>query len=398
MKAEVKKPSVTSEAITNVAEVLCDYALNPPAGDSVIASMSAELLELIDSSETARGIFESAFEIRFKRNEVQDPVYLTNLTIRAIQHTVLPKAEQLQYPHAFKTREKWQTVLPALLNGDDETATAELWLCLATRDIQSNKSERYKTLQMLGKLFMSGEISILDLGCSQNQGLTQLALLDEIPFEALKITDIESSIQKDTISKNMNNILHEPLQLSDSWGVDIWPMSDESIKQWVNSCSFRPEELTDQKAVDKFKSINEHEPLPNIHFAHTLYDRSVSAINQVLPSKKFNIISMMTMMYQMPKEERQDFIENALSYLNPGGLLVIQDGMELPSDNEDIVIDEIEFDPALFTVKGGYKVIVSRYKDHGKFQEFGSYDSGRCNEFTFSESKFAHSALRQLIK
>lgn len=385
-----------SFALAEFDNTLQRYSEQPPAGDRVIGAMSRALSELLEADTSVQDLFTGIISTRLKRNNELDFTYLANLTVRSVQNAVL-SCDYEDYPRAFKNVDIWRNELPDILKSRGRASESQFLADMLLREINSNLSERYKTVQWLGHLSLDGSMTMLDIGCSQNHGLVHLSSVDKLPFGDVtaNVTVDDEVTTDEEITRKLNMLSHTPLNVEDGWGFDVWPIYDEALRDWVRSSSFRPEELEDETAVKRYEMLSNARGLTNIHSLHSRYYTDPEIIEQILPDKQFDIVTMLTLLYQLSLDDRRAMHEIARDHVAPGGLLLIQDGVSIP-DTENFALDEVEFDSEYFNAPDNYVALVSVDDSAGAFQELGRFDSGRCREFTFSESEVALEAVHKL--
>jgi hypothetical protein len=194
---------------------------------------------------------------------------------------------------------------------DTPSQKEDLLSDVANMNVQSNISERYKSLHAVMQLYgprYGADISVLDVGCSQNHGLKRLGL-------GVGFTEVDEAGDV-----GVNAALSKPSVITRGLGVDVVPITDRS-KQWARACSFYPSELLDEAKVHLYDKLNAAE-LPTVGF------ECVDLLTQDLP-EKFTIIFASTFMYQLSATDRIHMQQKFRSLLAPNGIIVYQDFVEI---------------------------------------------------------------------
>lgn len=189
--------------------ILEQQALEPIHNDPVIAACSRALLDLTQEPDLKDLFIDQIFKHMQGKSKLE-ALNVNNLAIRSINHCLMHPEPDLtiDYPDAsFDKPDTFRWLLPDILGilppysprKGDRFYNDMLW-----REVQSNKAKRYETIPLLGVMYPEefAEASILDVACSQNQGLKQLAL--QIPFGQVGVTDGTGQLPRDAIHHGPN--------------------------------------------------------------------------------------------------------------------------------------------------------------------------------------------------
>lgn len=344
----------------------------PPAGDERIAAFSAAMITELQDEET-RDFIKDLFA---HRKDIA-PSYAANLLLRGFQKQLLRDADRFDYPTSFDKTEPWRAAIREVL--EDPVRSEELVLDMFIRDVQSNIAERYKSFKLIMQAMKSriGERpKVMDIGCSQNQGLKKLAL--GRPFgEVEVVNDGEGeSIIDPNLTKKVNAELAKPFRIGTGLGIDIMPMNDPRVREWAKSCSFYPSELLDQELIDEYDLINQHDRVDNIGF--DTYDFTSEALYRLSHDQfrgNFDVITLSTVMYQMDEDERTRMADIVRRFLAPGGIVIYQDFGEVDKGDPT----KLNYYKHWFLHKFSYTTAVLDTADpRDELQEIFRWENGRC--------------------
>ena len=373
--------------------ILEQQAQEPIHNDPVIAACSRALLDLTQEPDLKDLFIDQIFKHMQGKSKLE-ALNVNNLAIRSINRCLMHPEPDLtiDYPDAsFDKPDTFRWLLPDILGilppysprKGDRFYSDMIW-----REVQSNKAKRYETIPLLRVMFPEefAEASILDVGCSQNQGLKQLAL--QIPFGEVGVADGTGQLPRDDI-RAIRTAFNQQLQrpdfvLKESWGTDFFDLSDVEGREWVEACSLIPSELRQPDVVQQYRFLQSVNP-SNVHFKMSDFAMTVKPPRNPsdtrymfdMPGKTFDIVSFMTMLYQVPAHERTIMFDHALQYSNR--FIIVQDAAKrIKNPKGDHPMDGLAFDPKQFNKTFGYRLFVydKDHPDHG-FQELARLSSGR---------------------
>lgn len=271
-----------------------------------------------------------------RRGKDIDPHVAVNLLLRGYQ------ADQLLYnPENYPISDElnWIEVFGEIEN--DDTRWGILRNNIASKDVQSNIAERYKTVQLLASLMkdrFGSQPSHLDVGSSVLQGDVKLAFNNMPNFgigvfnaiELLKNQQTNEIVVDHRLSNLANLAIKQRVEYSDMVGIDITSVNDEVIKQWAKSCSFYPDELRNKEKVAEYDLLSSLDPY---HERVKFYRADFSELNlpefkKWSPRQKFDIITFSTILYQVTESEKQQMLANARDLLSDNGVILVQDDPE----------------------------------------------------------------------
>lgn len=365
------------EAVEEVAERLSYDAVNPPANDPCLAAFGRAASELIQENKLLRPFLSTALRYRAENNRNVEPRYVANMLPRVFQKRILFDRRIADYPFQFDSR-RWKAEIQDDLSTQE--GQADFFFIMQVRDIQSNISERYKALKILGPLYedrFDNEPTILDIGCSQNQGLKKLHL----PGRFMPVAGGLPLSQKEW----MNSLIDGAWEPGESVGVDAWPI-DREVSWWAKSCTFRPVELLIKGRVDEYDAID---AIPNEPPASFFGDVDFAQVPPDYPADTepvghdFDIAVLSTVLYQLSPDKRQSMLQNAYDHTQSEGLVVVID-FAYPMDNNPHEL--VYLDDDMYKKDFQYRTLVfDKTRPEMGFQEFLIWNNGRCNRAKLGE-------------
>jgi len=326
LAGELPRPELLT--LEGLAYGLREQAMSPPGGDDRIAAFDYAMLAALEDPKL-RGLLEEGFEHRYRQGRSVSPQYGANLCRHSFQKHFLRAREKFGYPEAFLEEDAWKEGINEIVHGQD--SFHELRFDLLVRDIQSNVAERYKSLKIIMHFFrerLGDEPLVLDVGCSQNQGLKKIAA--GYPFDPVEVV-IRNKDGTPTVAgldykstSAVNSVIAARQALGPSLGVDAWPLRDLDVKQWARGSSFYPSELLIPGLLEKYDELDNLQ-VGNVGFLEANFTEKNFG-NEAY--KMFDIALFSTVLYQLSPEERDRMLVNALYWVKPNGLVIIQDFTE----------------------------------------------------------------------
>lgn len=371
------------------AEVINDFRLafenkrdNPDDPDDPYFGLYAEAgLRELENKDTQIGLRWLA-EIRSSKQEKAG--YLANFILRHIQKGRVQEGEfGSKYPVEYQDIESWQK----LIRDSVVHHKYDFEFDARARTIQSNIDLRYVNVKLLS-LSQEGRFSecsptVLDIGCSRNHGLKRLARNQIFKFEDLSVLESpfdDNKKVKNTVDTGSSSFLNKefvqtPFTLAPSLGVDMWPIRDDRTKEWVQGCSFYPQEAADAERMAMFKDLEET-VVEWVEFAQADAKRG-NEFTRATDGKKFDIVVLSTILYMLSDADRSQIIKNAVGSASDDGYLMVLDSVDADDKNET----GLKFPPYFYSEDRpfGYKTLVMDMKQKEKgFQELFRWENGRC--------------------
>jgi hypothetical protein len=358
---------------------------SPPRGDPIIGAYCIALHQIAQTQEY--GVVIDNF---LEDHPGISPSYAQNKLLRPTQAYEL--RTNPDYPHGgFDNPNRWLRTFETIL--DDPENFGNFFID-SRRNVASNVSERYKAIKLImltvGERFETAP-NILDIGCSQNLGLIRLAASHQRTHDHHKHLDDHAEtgslntnwIIDATDTSSLKRLLSIDAPIGGSVGIDIMNVEDPLVKGWAKSCSFYPSELFDARKVAQYEQLAQSRSEAVSFFRGDFADFDHAQFQVTYPNKKFGLVTFSTMLYQCSPAERQRMLENAMLYVHPEGVIVIQDFVKTNSSDPH----ELQFYKNWFARKYRYRTMVldMREPELG-FQELFRWDSGRCEKMKAGRS------------
>lgn len=253
------------------------------------------------------------------------------------------------YPYAYRKPIMWLHGYEAIANSED--LRERFRTTMLTHDVQSNVSERYKILKLLGLAYgdrFDGPPSILDIGTSALHGVIKLAFegtekAPDLRFGDMRIVDAMSVSeikqmrsgelqpqQNQALTALGNCALRQTVQYGNIRGLDLADIDDPAVRSWIKNCSFYPDEERNPENVREYDLLETLDPHhERIQFSQLDIGSSVG-INKLRKELKnrYDIIFFSTVLYQTATRHDQiKMITNAAYMLSERGVIVIQDAV-----------------------------------------------------------------------
>ena len=374
-------------SLESLKEILAIQAMSPIHGDRVVAAFSHAFRIIID---TVPKVNDNFMDLFINRKTKPDPWIENNLAFRAVHRWLLhpPAGLSLHYPEddAFLHSDTFREILPIILGTDNSPDDSKFWADVNWRKVQSNKDRRYLILNLL-RLFpdlselLGGDVSVCDVGCSQNQGLKHIAL--DLPFGDIKL-DANSHIDNhDSVQYLLNETANRAINLTESVGTDFFPINDADNREWVMACSLLPKELKEPGAREEYEFL-ESANVESVDFIRSDF-ANPNDVETQFRDKSFDIVTFFTILYQVSDEERRRMFEHALA-LSKRFILIADAAKVLDNKNVKHPIDSLHFDTAYFAEDYGYRVFLyDKERPDVGFVELWRMKSGRCESILILE-------------
>src|SRR5665213_233085 len=232
---------------------LSDEAQNPMADNPVFASLARTLRRhLVSQPDEIGSQVEDSLSMRLTAKPMSQG-HLVQFLNRAFQHRALTnEMPGYEYPIDYSKDEVWELFFDFIAANPD--IVWDLNEDLVVREVQTNKSDRYKTFKLVAQMYekrLGRTPRVLDVGCSLNLGLKQLANSEFFPFKPVELK--QNGEIEETSTRQLNTMLMARFAIGKSTGIDIInPITD---RDWVRSCSFYPKELLVPRAVMEFDDL-----------------------------------------------------------------------------------------------------------------------------------------------
>jgi len=297
---------------------------------------------------------------------------------------LIPKITQLMewdrdpnFPKGRTTADKWYPTMKRLIRNPEYQ---ELYLHHLRFPNSANISERYKLLKAALLLNgRTGPVSVLDAGCSLNNGLRRLAAYEdgEFPFSYTEVVQPESgrrpwSGAQDEAKTGIFNRLTQTwrLELGPSVGIDLIDAeNDPEARARGRSHSFYMGELRHKEQIDKFDRISaiRHE---NVGY----YFRDIAQQDLDIDGRQFDAVNLMTVLYQLQPNDVKAALVNAKKVVKPDGLIVVSDFVEFSPEGIPTFYPRWHW-------KGNFGVwVLDMQKQELGWQKYFSVESGRIKK------------------
>jgi SAM-dependent methyltransferase len=337
-----------------------EMAENPtaPGNDPIYAKMSEAAAEEILNGDLG-DVLETNLELReSKTGKVIEAHHAMQLTRRSLQDLFL-KMFPREYPQAADSVSWVRGAINVMLS--DPSMAMDFDAHMIQEDVRSNVDKRYAAFLLIARMYqerLGEDISILDVGCSVNNGLKVMASNQIYRLDEIEVVD-STRDRDESLTSAANAILASRLAIGASMGVDMFGLEFDN-RSWVRSCSFYPTELMNPAMVMRFDDLmnmnlreigfyqgnfandDEMEGLPGAfarikweserprgdHTSESLFEMAKFIGEQRHDSELFDMVTFCTSMYLMSQADRLKAIERAKRLVKKTGLIVIQDFAE----------------------------------------------------------------------
>lgn len=306
------------------------------------------------------------------------PSYAFQILRRALTKPLIRGMPSNNFPQTHFKHEAWQESFQHIFRPENP-AFWELAVDLG-RNLQSNVAGRYKgsvaVVNMMSDRFYES-VDELDVGCAQNLGAKRTAVTEWTPFEDVEVLYPDSDILNPAATLTMKSLMKAVVEYRHIVGIDIINAKDFGNKEWARACTFYLKELLDVRNVEAYDLLDISEP-PNVHFywGDFLHVDQADFAEQS-PVTKFDVVVFSTILYQLTDSQRAKMIKNARNYLNPAGIIIIQDFASVdPADRTKLIFHKDYSKPgSLFRYK---TIVLDTVDESGEFSEVFVWKNGRC--------------------
>jgi len=355
-------------------------SLRPPNGDPIIANFSSAMVQVMQNPDAR------AFEggLIQERPEKITPSYRANLALRAFIAWYI-QMDPVN-PEIPETVEDWLPDIEATVfhAGPRQDQYKEI---MTTFNTESNVTAREIIKVLVPYAYrgrFDGPVDILDVGCSLNLGNKRLKKLDRFPFDYIEygttLTPDKKKVPRLNVYPDLTSILNYAAKqptINNIVGVDKSRPNDR--RWWPIAGSLYPSERKDALLAQRFNQLMNLGRVAGVNFVHgDFLDMNNGKLPGKHGQKKFDIVSLITMEYQHSAEEEQQIIlENALRFLKPNGLIVVQDFANINPQNPL----KLDFPDSWFNEPFLYKAMIFDPLEPEKgFQLFIQWINGRCSK------------------
>lgn len=339
----LREIEIATEPIQELRAEFAVQAERPPGGDRYIAGCYRAVGEMFDDPRL-NGVFDKVLK---NRKEGATPTHLVNLFLRAIQYQRLFEAKDSQYPQAYESPEAWKRLIGELIT--DEVSLDLITSLMTERDTGTTIYQRYAGVAALVQK-MNKPVKAMDIGCGGGYGLSGMLLGEEF----LPVSGFEE----------LNQLSRGRINIIEGLGLDKNPAFHPNVAKWRLACGFYPQELGNMPKVAEFEA--RIQKATGFEFLHK------DIFEDHLPVGHFDLVTICTMLYQIP-ERQGDVYDIARQSIAKGGLLVVQDFAELNPENPTSL---------KFLSNWGnpysYATFVASEKTKWEFKELIRWRNGRC--------------------
>lgn len=386
-------------------ESLEHQAVQPPNDDPYIASWAHAARNLMEESPLWRAKIEGMF--RWRRESMKrpiDPHIAPNLVFRATHKKALHMRGPEEYPIKFDVNQ-WMRLIQEFLADQDLSDDFEEDIDIRT--VQSNIPERYKMLKLLIKLFperFGEQPKIVDVGSSLNLGLTKLALSDTYPFgEVVVVDSSDEASENQALTKAVNGLIASNLAIGSSFGIDMWNFpNDKPLENWTITNSLLPKELVENPKIRQeleelatlhpaevgfyWGDITNRESMKNFPPALSIGQLAINSYRRPVKNHedmKFDMGSMVTMLYLLDARRRQLAIKRTREYLLPNSPIIVQDFVKVVRGKPN----QMRFEKDIYVHKWLYRTLVLDPLNPEGVQEAFISETGRCERIMIGNGR-----------
>lgn len=334
----------------NLLNELVDNSHNPPGKDPVLGHFYKAVVQMVDENEPIAYLLDT---VRRTRPNVTAK-HLVNLLFRSYQHIQF-RERDLSY-RDFETTNQWHQELTRI---HKDSRLNELFArLLMNKSTTTTIYQRYAGPYIVISYLLNGNpVSITDLGCGGNYGLRGIDINE--PFKP-----IYDETPKQVISQS----LQKEINLKSGIAIDKEDPDEEEVKQWRMACGFYPQELDQLPTIEDFER--------RIRRSSRVEFMKVDLLaSDKLPIIATDVIILSTILYQLRRPEQVFLLNRAKQFLNPNGILIVQDFAE--KDPEEST--HLDFNESWFGRKFTYRTFLASARTSWEFLELLQWDNGRCN-------------------
>lgn len=355
------------EATTTVDDIARVYERwsRRSGGDPRINLMSGVLAEALVYDAALRGAAEYMVDFHERpesfRNDAQNattypvgrpvrplpfPEYGANKLLRGFWHEWRHMGDEVGWPESFLSREVCEKAI-FVVTHQPETYD-RLTENIAFRPVQTTVPDRIIGAKLSLETYRhrftdkTGEprpINMVSIG--HGGGLGERKLMRNLPFRDVKLHDFVdfNDINMGYDAKNSRQLserLNSTLAIGRILAMDIMPGdTDPAIRDWIMS-SFTPNEQMNRPFMAEVEELDSRTPSGYVSLRGDFTSRDgVESLKAALGGAKADFVFLSTIMYQLSEAERRTMLMHAAEILAPGGLIGLQDHIEVRN-----IIDE----------------------------------------------------------
>lgn len=398
----------TSASIPSGSHVWNDFVADlqhqgqfPPGQDLRVGAYARAMHWLVTTTDLMPG-FEAAFQARIENGQNLPGSLISNIGRYALQKQFLPIADEIGFPERHTRAREWLHSLGHFSRTASAKAQDTLNFDLRTRNNPRNVPARYKPVQLIRTAYkerFDHPLQVLDIGCSQNHGLKQLALQhvadttgrtaherQRYDFAPTTVVDEVGNVDQ-VLSEHISQMTNSHDAYGPSLGVDMWPQPDEETRLWARSARLTSEFLDVDKmaAYDELDSVD----VPNVNYIDRNFSRPEEAAD--IPDGASDLVMFSTVLYQLNAEKRAAMLAHAKTKVHEDGLIIVQDHVELDPDAPD----GLHFTSLWYgEAATGYRTLVlDMRRPEAGFEEFAHYNNGSLGQATLNPSSVAVRSL-----
>lgn len=328
---------------------IIDQAHNPPGGDPVLGAFYTATLQAIDGQQPFGKLVVRA---KVNRPDITDK-HFVNLLFRTFQFLRLGTGD-LSY-RAVEDVDWWSSELSGVASQNGQKGEFED--ILKHRSTTTTIYQRYTgPYAIIAHFFDGKKVTVADLGCGGNYGLRGIDIGE-------KFQPIKDSTPNSTISK----LLSQHINLTDGVSMDKDDPDIEETRLWRLACSFYPQELDQLPNIEEFeKRIKGSQRVRFVEADLLRYDG--------LRPIYSDVVILSTVLYQLHRAEQLKLLEQAKQFLNPNGILIVQDFAQKDPSHPT----HLDFSESWFGREFTYRTFIASIQTNWRFLEGLRWDSGRC--------------------
>ncbi|HSH56059.1 MAG TPA: hypothetical protein VK983_04505 [Candidatus Limnocylindrales bacterium] len=316
-----ERPAMTS--FLETVHVLESYVIQPPRDDPYFSLFARGTLDALEREpDVAEGIQE-AFDQRDIGGSYGAKLLLGEVQVECIN--------DFSYP--YNDSEAYAQELTYLLT--DSQKRQQTIDSLATHELQSTVSERYKTLRLITSMYeerVGKRPTVFDPCSGLNHGLKQHAGL--WPFGLVEVSTEELSEYEHAMLETEINVIiwhYREAPMRYGLGVDKQSQTPRSIAR-AAADSFYPGELKDPIQLERFHFLQEAQP--EVVAFQDGVDMAEESLLPQTPAGGFDIGFISMALYQHDDAARKKILDNVRSNLADDGVLVVQEFAYPDSETE----------------------------------------------------------------
>lgn len=344
------------------------------------------------------------------RNDEKTPSYHANHIARALQYPLMPRASALRYPYDWDVPEPWSQLIDrSSVPGTEERAGFEKSL---SWPLASNVARRaFPIAILLGKMFKEGrvgdEVNILEVGYSQGQLLTKLALLHSGPKDHVALerpTAVKDRAQGLRVDYKYDS---RGTRVIEKWvencpeitgtGTDIQDTHDPEAIAWARSNTLRPKDLIDNGglAAEAYDFIEMSKP-ERIRFHRADFSRLNRGDWKALRVEGgYDGVLFATVNNQIGPKKEKIFNENADSLVNGDGFVAELD-FSVPDPTNPTQMLRYQH---WFRRKHQYGLSVRRANDPDKeYHHVMTADTSRCERIVVNKLPLERFLMKRVVE